>query len=91
MEHVGIFVRALKVQRYFPACNPAAAAVRNEWHMFVNELPCEWQSVTAGLAASHADSGLYGLCDMVILHIKKGSIEICSGSKGHHGVHSTSN
>lgn len=90
LEYGGIFVCALKVQRYFPACDPAIVAVWNEWCMFVNELPCEWQSVTAGLTASHSDSGLGGLCDAVMLHIKKGSIEICSGSKGYHGDHSTS-
>lgn len=76
---------AFKVQRYFPTMWPC------EWHMFVNELLCEWQSVTAGLSASHIDSGLCGLCDAVMLHIKKGLIEICRGSKGCHGDRSTSN
>ncbi|CAB1426514.1 unnamed protein product [Pleuronectes platessa] len=38
-----------------------------------------------------SDSGLYGLSDAPTLRIKKGSIEICSGSKGYHGDHSTSN
>lgn len=40
---------------------------------------------------SLADSGLCGLCDIAMVHIKKGSIEICRGSKGCHGDHSTSN
>lgn len=91
LEYVGMFVWAFRVQRYFPACDPAVAAAWNEWCMFVNELLCEWKSVTAGLTASHNDSGLGGLCDAVMLHIKKGPIEICSGSfKGYHGDHSTS-
>ncbi len=81
----------LKFRGIFPACDPAAAVVWTEWCMFVNELLCEWRSVTAGLTASHIDSGLCGLCDAVMLHIKKGLIEICRGSKGCRGDRSTSN
>lgn len=50
---------------------------------FVNDLLCEWH-----VAHSHTELG--GLCDALMRHIKRDSIEICSGGKGCHHERSTS-